>query len=238
MRGRMAASCSNCWSKVMMPNMSWKNTADMPMVPIVRAIAAAIGMPSMPQRVDSDESATATTVAVLRCSKSRTTIGLKFVSVDCGQSMFDMRSPGCQSRRPTKSNPEPVKRLRCSPIVNSRMRRMIRSSISVSSDRLTNGSTSCSRVLTVTVRSSQCHDAIASTEYIHLQRRARSWNRDALEHVGEHRIGVEAVARRVGAEPEPMPEHVGGELLDVVRVDFRALADEERPHLRQTPPAD
>ncbi len=87
--------------------MSWKNTADMPMVPMVRAIAAAIGMPSMPQRVESDASATAMTVAVLRCSYSRTTIGLKLVSVDCAQSMFDIRSPGCQSRRPTKSKPCP-----------------------------------------------------------------------------------------------------------------------------------
>ena len=48
--------------------MSWKKTADMPMVPMVRAIAAAIGTPSMPQRVESDASATAMTVAVLRCS--------------------------------------------------------------------------------------------------------------------------------------------------------------------------
>ena len=45
--------------------MSWKKTADMPIVPIARAIAAAIGTPSMPQRVDSDPSATAMMVAVL-----------------------------------------------------------------------------------------------------------------------------------------------------------------------------
>jgi len=67
-RGRIACSCSNLASKVISPNRSWKNTADMPMVPIVRAIAAAIGTPSMPHRVDSDASAIATTVAVLRCS--------------------------------------------------------------------------------------------------------------------------------------------------------------------------
>ena len=87
--------------------MSWKNTADMPIVPMARAIAAAIGMPSIPQRVESDASATVMTVAVLRCSKSRTIIGLKFVIVDCGQSICDMRSPGCHSRRPTRSNPDP-----------------------------------------------------------------------------------------------------------------------------------
>ena len=52
--------------------MSWKNTADMPMVAIARAIAAAIGTPSTPQRVDSDASATTIDVAVLGCSNSRT----------------------------------------------------------------------------------------------------------------------------------------------------------------------
>ena len=80
----------------------------MPIVPIARAIAAAIGTPSMPHRVDSDPSATTITVAVLGCSKSRTTSGLKLVSVDCGQSIDDRRSPGCQSRRPTKSKPGAV----------------------------------------------------------------------------------------------------------------------------------
>ena len=79
----------------------------MPIVPIARAIAAAIGTPSMPHRVDSEPSATATTVAVLGCSKSRTISGLKLVSDDCAQSICEVRSPGCQSRRPTKSNPVP-----------------------------------------------------------------------------------------------------------------------------------
>ena len=60
--------------------MSWKNTADMPIVAIARAIAAAIGTPSTPQRVDSEPSATTTTLAVLGCSNSRTTSGLKLVS--------------------------------------------------------------------------------------------------------------------------------------------------------------
>jgi len=68
MRGRTAPRFSNFASKVIRPNMSWKKTADMPMVPIARAMAAAIGTPSMPQRVDSEPSATAMTVAVLRCS--------------------------------------------------------------------------------------------------------------------------------------------------------------------------
>jgi hypothetical protein len=58
-----------------------------------------------PQRVDSDASATAMTVALLSWSNSRVTIGLKFVSDDCAQSTDDMRSPGCQSRVPTKLKP-------------------------------------------------------------------------------------------------------------------------------------
>ncbi len=103
------------------------------------AIAAAMGTPSIPQRVDSDRSATTTTPAVLGCSNSRTIIGLKFVSVDCGQSIDEKRSPACHSRRPTKSNPEPWNRLRCSPIVNSRIRLRMSSSTSVISDRLTSG---------------------------------------------------------------------------------------------------
>jgi len=97
----MAASCSKRASNVIKPNRSWKKTADMPMVPMARAMAAAIGTPSMPQRVDSEPSATAITVAVLGCSKSRTIIGLKLVSDDCGQSICDMRSPACHSRSPT-----------------------------------------------------------------------------------------------------------------------------------------
>ena len=108
MRGRTAARCSKPASNVISPNMSWKNTADMPMVAIARAIAAAIGTPSTPQRVDSDTSATTITVAVLGCSNSRTMSGLKLVSDDCGQSIDEKRSPGCQSRRPTKSKPGAV----------------------------------------------------------------------------------------------------------------------------------
>ena len=87
------------------------------------------------------------------CSKSRTIIGLKLVSVDCAQSMFD----SAVARLPVAQADEVeagcrVNRLRCSPIVNSRMRRMMRSSISVSSDRFTNGSTSCSRASRVEPR--------------------------------------------------------------------------------------
>ena len=46
-------------SKVSSPNRSWKNTADSPIAATERAIAAAIGVPCVPHRVDSEASATA-----------------------------------------------------------------------------------------------------------------------------------------------------------------------------------
>ena len=107
MRGRSPCSFENSWSNVTRPNESWKNTADMPIVAIARAMVAAIGTPSMPQRVDSDRSATITTLDVLGCSNSRTMSGLKLVSDDCGQSIDAKRSPACHSRSPTKSKPDP-----------------------------------------------------------------------------------------------------------------------------------
>jgi len=58
--------------------------------------------PCAPQRVDIDASATATMAALLSCSNSRTMSGLKLVSDDCAQSIADGRSPGSQSRTPTK----------------------------------------------------------------------------------------------------------------------------------------
>ena len=76
-------------------------------MPTVRAMTVAIGAPAAPQRVDSDVSATMTSRAVLCCSNSRVTSGLKLLSVDCGQSIDVSRSPGCQSRRPANSNPAP-----------------------------------------------------------------------------------------------------------------------------------
>ena len=107
MRGRSPSSREKSWSNVTSPIESWKNTADMPIVARLRAIVCAIGTPSMPQRVDSDRSATMTTLDVLGCSNSRMMSGLKLVSDDCGQSIDSKRSPACHSRRPTKSNPDP-----------------------------------------------------------------------------------------------------------------------------------
>ena len=63
----------------------------------------------MPQRVDSDRSATITTLDVLGCSNSRTISGLKLVSDDCGQSMDSKRSPACHSRKPDEVEAGPVK---------------------------------------------------------------------------------------------------------------------------------
>ena len=50
-------------------------------------------------------------VALLSCSNSRVMIGLKLVSDDCAQSIDDSRSPGSQSRSPTKLKPEPLNTL-------------------------------------------------------------------------------------------------------------------------------
>ena len=50
--------------------------------------------------------------ALLSCSNSRVISGLKLVSDDCAQSIDDSRSPGCQSRMPTKLKPAPLNTLR------------------------------------------------------------------------------------------------------------------------------
>ncbi len=91
--------------------MSWKNIADRPTAATARAMAVAMVTPCTPQRVDSDASATATITALLSCSNSRVIIGLKFVIDDCAQSIDAIRSPGCQSRRPTKLKPPPLNTL-------------------------------------------------------------------------------------------------------------------------------
>src|SRR6266540_6358646 len=232
----------------------------MPIVPMARAIAAAIGTPSMPQRVDSDPSATMTTLAVLGCSKSLTTIGLKLVSVDCGQSTADSRSPACQSRSPTKSNPVPWKTLRCSPMVNSRIRRRMSSSISVSSERFTNGSTSVSRVR-IRVVSSKCNHEDTKTTKTRSKKPksfffvtsclclrafviafvscfSRSRDCDAFDHVVDDDVRGEAVAGRVRAEPDAVAQDVRREILNVLRVHLRSLPDQQRPDFREPSPAD
>ncbi len=66
----------------------------MPIVAMARAMAAAIGTPPMPQRVDGEKSAIGITVAVLCCSNSRMTSGEKLFSDDCAQSMYENLSPG------------------------------------------------------------------------------------------------------------------------------------------------
>ena len=55
------------------------------------------------------------------------TLGVRLVSVidDCAQSIDDIRSPGCQSRTPTKLKPPPLKTLAWSPTVNSLIRLMM-----------------------------------------------------------------------------------------------------------------
>src|SRR5499426_708128 len=100
-----------CWkvlSKATRPKRSWKNIADSPAAATARLIACAIITPPTPHLVDADASATVTIAALLSCSNSRVIIGLKLVSDDCDQSMDDIRSPGSQSRMPTKLKPAPL----------------------------------------------------------------------------------------------------------------------------------
>ena len=86
-------------------------------------------------------------VALLGCSNSRVIIGLKLVSDDCAQSMEDVRSPGSQSRTPTKLNPGPLNTLSWSPMVRSFIRFNTNSSISAISERVTSGSVAVSSVM-------------------------------------------------------------------------------------------
>src|SRR5687768_15185704 len=51
-------------------------------------------------------------------------------------------------------------------------------------------------------------------------------------------FGGNAVAGGVRTEPDAMAEDVLRQLLHVLRIDFRALVHEERPHFHEPPPAD
>src|SRR5688500_15566798 len=104
--------------------------------------------------------------------------------------------------------------LECSPIVNSRIRLRISSSISVISERLMSGSTSCSRV------------------------RIALWDWRSFDDVFDHRLGGEAVARGVRPQPEPVAEHVRREILDIFRIHLVAPAHQQRPYLGEAPPDD
>src|SRR4030095_6467876 len=140
-----------------------------------------------------------------------------------------IRSPGCQSRRPTKSKPWPWNLLRCSPIVNSRIRRMISTSTSVRPDRLTNGSTSCSRVL-MNAPAPHCHENTKTRKPKALLFRAfaLSWQhgrgytsryRDALDDVSDDAVGRQPMARRVRPQPDAVAEDVNRQVLDILRID-------------------
>src|SRR5262249_39823213 len=123
------------------------------------------------------------------------------------------------------------------------MRRMIRSSISVSSERFTNGSTSCSRVL-MTVRIAECglrssigaigRGASTRTPQPAFRNRpflCRSWDRHLINYIRNDAVGGQPVARGVRPEPDAVPENVGRQILDVFRVDLGATPHEQRPHL-------
>src|SRR5688572_22592199 len=124
--------------------------------------------------------------------------------------------------------------LECSPIVNSRIRLRISSSISVISERLMSGSTSCSRVLMRAALSECCLPACRQA----IRVEGWSWNGSLFDDVFHHGIGGQSVAGRVGTQPEPMAEHVLRKILDVLRIDLVPAAHEQRPDFGQTSPHD
>src|SRR5262245_64994527 len=65
-----------------------------------------------------------------------------------------------------------------------------------------------------------------------------SWNRCSFHDVLHDRLGRQAVARCVRAEPDAVAEHVLRKLLNVFGVDLVAVMDEQRPDLRETAPDD
>src|SRR3954449_9213733 len=103
---------------------------------------------------------------------------------------------------------------------------MISSSISASSDRLTNGSTSCSRVLIASPRAAtkarRHEDGFVRRLFVPSCLRGGSWNGDPIDDVGDDAVGGQAVAGRVRPEPDAMVEDVRREILDVVGVDLGA----------------
>jgi hypothetical protein len=90
-------------SNVIRPNVSEKHRR-MPIVPTARAMAAAIGTPSMHSGSTARRRRAPAGMLVSEVAHDQRA---EFVIVDCGQSMAASRSPGCQSRSPTKSNPVP-----------------------------------------------------------------------------------------------------------------------------------
>ena len=126
-------------------------------VATARAMVFAIGSPPTPHRVEGETSAATTIGALLSWSNSWVMSGLKFVKVDCAQSIVDSRSPGCQSRRPARSCPLPWNMLGWPPMANSCMRRTMTSSTSWISDQDTSASSAsvCS-VRAVVMESAPC----------------------------------------------------------------------------------
>src|SRR5262245_1519771 len=187
---------------------------------------AIVAPPATPHRVDSDASTTATIAALLSCSNSRVMSGLKLVSDDCDQSMDDMRSPGSQSRMPTKLNPAPLKTLAWSPSVNSFIRFRMNSSISAISSKLTSAS------------SSPCLGAWTAAPRSPIMRDLRSRHRHRIDDVVDDHVYGDAVARRVRTEPDAVRQHVTRQLLDVLGINVGAAVHEQCPHLDQPAPAD
>src|SRR5215212_8147550 len=67
---------------------------------------------------------------------------------------------------------------------------------------------------------------------------ARSWHRHALDDVVDDHFNGDAVTGGMRPQPHAMSENVPRQVLDVLRIDFRATAQQQRPHLDEAPPGD
>ena len=204
MRGRAAASWWNRSSNVISPNGSWKNTADRP----TAAIDARDGggdrhaVPT-PHRVDSDASATATTVAVLSCSNSRD----------------DERAEVGQRRLRPVDRRHAIARL---PVAQAD---------EVEAGALEHARVIAERELLHPLQDEQLDlgDLREVDERRGVLRRASSWNRHPVDDVLDHHLDGEAVAGGVRAEPDAMAEHVRRQILDVLGIHLVAVAVRAAP---------
>ena len=174
-------------------------------------MAAAIGVPPTPHRVDSDASATAMMVALLCCSNSRVIIGLKLVSDDCAQSIEDMRSPGSQSRTPTKLNP----------------------------GALEHAGVIAERELLHPLQDEQLDLGDLGEVDQRFGGRALRHGTGTRSTMSSMTIStVTPWLAACGPSQTRCAEHVLRQILDVLRIHLRAPPPQQRPHLDEPPPAD
>ena len=184
----------------------------MPMVPMARAIAAAIGTPSMPQRVDSERSATATT-----CGRAR----LLEIADDERAEVGQRGLRPVDRRRPVAglplAQPDEIE------------------AVAVEQAAMLAG-----RHLAHPLQDDELDfvELGQVDERLDLLLARPHGMPTRVDDVLDHALGRQAVAGRVRPEPDAMAEDVRRELLDVLRVHLGPAPHEQRPHLREAAPAD